>query len=134
MRYCFLAPATGYFRIDTSRKYYIEAEYLTEGTTAYYFYLGTASYDASYNSLPGHRGNYDYFGAYGDRPTSTNTWTFVVNKGIGGQPRTGESDDRNLVDKWHTGTVWAKVLIIANDICTSSAQTTYIRNLRFYVE
>ena len=38
--YCWLYPSNGYFPIDTSRKYYIEAEYLTEGTTTYTFYLG----------------------------------------------------------------------------------------------
>ena len=130
-RTCTLAPASGYFPIDTSRKYYIEAEYLTEGTTTYYFYLGTASYDGSYNKLPGHSGSYDYFGAISDRPTSTNTWTFVVNKAIKGRPRTGESDDWKLIDKWHTGTVWAKALVAAN---YSGAQTTYVRNVRFYVE
>ncbi len=132
-KYCYLAPASdpGYFPIYTSRKYYIEAEYLTEGTTSYPFYLGTASYNGSYNQLPGHPGSYDYFGAYYDKPTSTNTWTFVVNKNINGRPRTGESATTSTVDKWHPGTVWAKVVVLAN---SSGGQTTYIRNLRFYVE
>ena len=131
---CLLAPASpGYFPIDTNRKYYIEAEYLTEGATTYRFYLGTVSYDASYNKLPGHSGGtYDYFGAESDRPTSTNTWTFVVNKAIGGQPRTGESADTSKFDKWHPGTFWAKVVVIPN--CCTGPQTTYIRNVRFYVE
>ncbi len=129
--WCTLAPAfdPGYFPIDTSRKYYIEAEYLTEGTTTYKFYLGTISYDGSYNQLPGHPGSYDYFGAIQERPTSTNTWTFVVNKAIGGRPRTGESDTG--YNKWHTGTLWAKVIVLAN---YSGTQTTYVRNIRFYVE
>jgi len=130
--WCFLAPtSSGYFPIDTSRKYYIEAEYLTEGTTTYVFFLGTASYDASHNPLDGHWGTYDYFGANQDRPTSTNTWTFVVNKGIGGQPRTGESADTSVLYKWHPGTVWAKALVVGN---YSGTQTTYVRNIRFYVE
>jgi len=131
--WCTLAPAfdPGYFPIDTSRKYYIEAEYLTEGTTTYYFYLGTKSYDGSYNQLPGHPGSYDYFGANQDQPTSTNTWTFVVNKAINGRPRTGESATTSLYDKWHPGTVWAKALVVGN---YSGTQTTYVRNIRFYVE
>ena len=132
-RICTLAPASGYFPIDTRRKYYIEVEYLTEGTTAYGFYLGTASYDASYNPLPGHGGTCDYFGASADRPTSTNTWTFITaNKQINGRPRTGESDTG--YDKWHTGTLWAKALILANYQSPAGTQTTYIRNIRFYVE
>jgi len=130
--WCILAPASVYIPIDTSRKYYIEAEYLTEGTTTYYFYLGTVSYNStSSSSLPGHSGDWDYFGANYDRPTSTNTWTFVVNKAISGQPRTGESADRQLLDKWHPGTLWAKAIVLAN---YSGAQTTYVRNIRFYVE
>ncbi len=128
-RICTLAPASGYFPIDTSRKYYIEAEYLTEGTTTYKFFLGTASYDGSYTKLPGHPGSYDYFGAENDRPTSTNTWTFVVNKQINGRPRTGESDTG--YNKWHTGTLWAKAIVLVN---YSGTQTTYVRNIRFYVE
>jgi len=131
-RTCTLAPASGYFPIDTSRKYYIEAEYLTEGTTTYYFYLGTISYNSTSSSpLPGHPGAYDYFGAIADQPTSTNTWTFVVNKAINGRPRTGESATTSLYDKWHPGTLWAKVVVIAN---YSGTQTTYVRNVRFYVE
>ena len=130
---CVLAPTSSvYLPIDTSRKYYIETEYLTEGTTTYTFYLGTISYDESYNPLPGHPGGHDYFGASGDRPTSTNTWTFVVNKQISGQPRTGESADTSKFDKWHPGTFWAKVVVIPN--CCTGPQTTYIRNVRFYVE
>ena len=131
---CFFVPtpASGYFPIDTNRKYYIEAEYLTEGATTYRFYLGTVSYDASYNKLPGHSGGtYDYFGAESDRPTSTNTWTFVVNKAIGGQPRTGESASTSIWYKWHPGTAWARVLLSAN---YNGTQTTYVRNIRFYVE
>jgi len=131
-RTCTLAPASGYFPIDTSRKYYIEAEYLTEGTTTYYFYLGTISYNSTSSSpLPGHPGTYDYFGASADQPTSTNTWTFVVNKAIGGQPRTGESASTSIWYKWHPGTAWARVLLSAN---YNGTQTTYIRNIRFYVE
>ncbi|HQE63290.1 MAG TPA: prepilin-type N-terminal cleavage/methylation domain-containing protein [bacterium] len=130
---CLLAPAPpGYIPIDTSRKYYIEAEYLTVETTTYVFTLGTKSYDASYNPVPAHAGGADYFGANGDRPTSTNTWTFVVNKQISGQPRTGESADTSKFDKWHPGTFWAKVVVIPN--CCTGPQTTYIRNVRFYVE
>jgi len=130
---CLLAPASGYFPIDTSRKYYIEAEYLTEGATTYGFYLGTVSYNSTSSSpLPGHPGAYDYFGAESAKPTSTNTWTFVVNKAIIGQPRTGESVDTSLRDKWHPGTLWAKVLVAPND--GAGTQTTYIRNIRFYVE
>ncbi len=132
--WCVLAPTSGYFPIDTSRKYYIEAEYLTEGATTYNFFLGTISYNASYNQLPGHGSTYDYFGVYNDHPTSTNTWTFVVNKKIDGQPRTGTSADTSIWYKWHPGTVWAKAVVVANFICTSGAQTTYIRNIRFYVE
>ena len=131
---CLLAPASpGYFPIDTNRKYYIEAEYLTEGTTTYQFTLGTVSYNSTSSSpLPGHPGTYDYFGVHGDRPTSTNTWTFVTaNKKINGRPRTGESATTSLYDKWHPGTVRARVLFIANYVGT---QTTYIRNIRFYVE
>ncbi len=132
-KYCYLAPASVYIPIDTSRKYYIEAEYLTEGTTTYGFYLGTVSYNSTSSSpLPGHPGTYDYFGARADRPTSTNTWTFVTaNKKINGQPRTGESADTSLYDKWHPGTVRAKALILAN---LTGTQTTYVRNIRFYVE
>jgi len=131
--WCILAPTSSvYLPIDTSRKYYIEAEYLTEGTTTYTFYLGTVSYDASYNKLPGHGGTYDYFGARADRPTSTNTWTFITaNKQISGQPRTGESATTSIYEKWHPGTVWAKALILAN---LTGTQTTYVRNVRFYVE
>jgi len=131
---CLLAPAPpGYIPIDTSRKYYIEAEYLTEGTTTHGFTLGTVSYNSTSSSpLPGHPGTYDYFGVHGDRPTSTNTWTFVTaNKKINGRPRTGESATTSLYDKWHPGTVRARVLFIANYVGT---QTTYIRNIRFYVE
>ena len=132
-RMCTLAPAPpGYFPIDTSRKYYIEAEYLTEGATTYVFFLGTVSYNSTSSSpLPGHPGRYDYFGAYSDQPTSTNTWTFVINKPIGGQPRTGESADISIYYKWHPGTVRAKVLLSVN---YSGTQTTYVRNIRFYVE
>ena len=132
-KWCLLAPDPGYFPIDTSRKYYIEAEYLTVETTTYTFYLGTASYDGSYILLPGHGGTCDYFGASADRPTSTNTWTFITaNKQINGRPRTGESDTG--YDKWHTGTLWAKALILANYQSPAGTQTTYIRNIRFYVE
>jgi len=131
---CVLAPASGYFPIDTSRKYYIEAEYLTEGATTYELFLGTISYDASYTKLPGHPGSYDYFGAYHDRPTSTNTWTFITaNKQINGRPRTGTSTNTSILDKWEPATVLAKVVVIPNDTDTST-QTTYIRNIRFYVE
>jgi len=132
---CFLAPASdpSYFPIDTSRKYYIEAEYLTEGTTTYQFFLGTISYDKDHNSVPPHPGSYDYFGTSYDRPTSTNTWTFIsANKAIGGRPRTGTSTNRSLLDKWEPGTALARVLMIAN--YDTGAQTTYIRNIRFYVE
>ena len=130
---CLLAPAPpGYIPIDTSRKYYIEAEYLTVETTTYTFWLGTASYDASHNPVSPHPGSYDYFGVYANKPTSTNTWTFVVNKQISGQPRTGESADTSLYDKWHPGTVWAKVVVVAN--YSQGTQTTYVRNIRFYVE
>ena len=130
--WCFLAPDLVYLPIDTSRKYYIEAEYLTEGTTTYQFTLGTVSYNSTSSSpLPGHPGTYDYFGVYGDHPTSTNTWTFVINKPIGGRPRTGESATTSLYDKWHPGTVRARVLVIANH---NGTQTTYVRNIRFYVE
>jgi len=131
---CFFVPtpASGYFPIDTNRKYYIEAEYLTEGATTYQFTLGTVSYNSTSSSpLPGHPGTYDYFGVYGDHPTSTNTWTFVINKPIGGRPRTGESATTSLYDKWHPGTVRARVLVIANH---NGTQTTYVRNIRFYVE
>jgi hypothetical protein len=133
---CLLAPASGYFPIDTSRKYYIEAEYLTEGATTYGFYLGTVSYNSTSSSpLPGHGGSYDYFGASGYRPTSTNTWTFVTaNKKIGGQPRTGESADTSKLDKWHPGTVRARAVVGANYNSPTGAQTTYVRNIRFYVE
>jgi len=129
---CWLYPDSGYFPIDTSRKYYIEAEYLTEGTTTYYFTLGTRSYDINKTTLPGHPGSYDYFGAHYDRPTSTNTWTFVVNKRINGQPRTGESATTSIFNMWHPGTAWARVMIIAN--YNNGTQTTYVRNLRFYVD
>jgi len=130
---CLLAPAPpGYIPIDTSRKYYIEAEYLAVETTTHTFFLGTMSYDASSSTLPGHPGPWDTFGASGDRPTSTNTWTFVVNKPIGGQPRTGESATTSLLDKWHPGTVWAKVMVSPN--CCTGTRTAYIRNVRFYVE
>ena len=135
--WCFLAPtSSGYFPIDTSRKYYIEAEYLTEGTTTYTFFLGTISYNSTSSSpLPGHGGSYDYFGASGYRPTSTNTWTFVTaNKKIGGQPRTGESADTSKLDKWHPGTVRARAVVGANYNSPTGAQTTYVRNIRFYVE
>ena len=131
---CLLAPAPpGYIPIDTSRKYYIEAEYLTEGTTTYQFFLGTISYDKDHNSVPPHPGSYDYFGASSIQPTSTNTWTFIsANKAIGGRPRTGTSTNRSLLDKWEPGTALARVLMIAN--YDTGAQTTYIRNIRFYVE
>ena len=133
--WCILAPASVYIPIDTNRKYYIEAEYLTEGTTTYLFALGTISYNASSSPLPGHPGTYDYFGAHNDKPTSTNTWTFVTaNKKIHGQPRTGESADTSTYDKWHPGTVWARALVIANYNSPTGTQTTYIRNIRFYVE
>jgi len=130
---CFLASTSGsgYIPIDTSRKYYIEAEYLTIGTISYVFALGTRSYNASYNPVSPHPGDYDYFGAHSDKPTSTNTWTFVVNKQTNGQPRTGESATTSLYDKWHPGTVWAQAIVIAN---WSGTQTTYVRNIRFYVE
>ena len=131
--WCFLAPDLVYLPIDTSRKYYIEAEYLTVETTTYTFWLGTASYDASHNPVSPHPGSYDYFGVYANKPTSTNTWTFITaNKQINGQPRTGESADTSLYDKWHPGTVWAKVVVVAN--YSQGTQTTYVRNIRFYVE
>ena len=129
---CLLAPDLVYLPIDTSRKYYIEAEYLTEGTTAYGFYFATRSYNASHNPVSPHPGLYDYFGVYGDRPTSTNTWTFITaNKQINGQPRTGESATTSIYYKWHPGTVWAKALVEPN---WNGTQTTYVRNIRFYVE
>jgi len=132
---CTLAPASVYIPIDTSRKYYIEAEYLTEGATTYTFWLGTASYNASHNPVSPHPGLYDYFGVYGDRPTSTNTWTFITaNKQISGQPRTGESATTSIYEKWHPGTVWAKALVVANWNSPTGTQTTYVRNIRFYVE
>jgi hypothetical protein len=83
--------------------------------------------------VPPHPGSYDYFGTSYDRPTSTNTWTFIsANKAIGGRPRTGTSTNRSLLDKWEPGTALARVLMIAN--YDTGAQTTYIRNIRFYVE
>ncbi|HRU90271.1 MAG TPA: hypothetical protein P5094_03085, partial [Patescibacteria group bacterium] len=67
-------------------------------------------------------------------PTSTNTWTFITaNKQINGRPRTGTSTNTSILDKWEPATVLAKVVVIPNDTDTST-QTTYIRNIRFYVE
>lgn len=128
---CSLYPLSGYIFIDTNQKYYIEAEYMTTGGTTYRFYLGTISYDSAKSRLPGHPGSYDYFGAYGARPTSTGVWNLVMNKKINGQPRTGESATQSLCDRWHPGTALARVYIASNH---NGPQITYIRNVRFYVE
>ena len=55
-------------------------------------------------------------------------------KKIGGQPRTGESADTSKLDKWHPGTVRARAVVGANYNSPTGAQTTYVRNIRFYVE
>lgn len=126
---CNFYPSSGYLPIDTSKKYYIEAEYMTTGATSYGFYLGTISYNESKVRLLGHPGSYDYFGAVGAKPTSTGIWNLVMNKG--GQPRTGESATTSLHYRWHPGAAFARIYIAAN---YNGPQTTYIRNIRFYVE
>lgn len=128
---CNFYPSSGYIPIDTSQKYYIEAEYMTTGATSYGFYLGTISYNSAKAVLPGHPGSYDYFGAAGAKPTSTGIWNLVLNRQTNGQPRTGESATTSLYYRWHPGAAFARIYIAAN---YNGPQTTYIRNIRFYVE
>ena len=128
---CIFYPSSGYLPIDTSKKYYIEAEYMTTGATSYGFYLGTISYNESKVRLLGHPGTYDYFGAAGAKPTSTGIWNLVLNRQTNGQPRTGESATTSLYYRWHPGAAFARIYIAANH---NGPQTAYIRNIRFYVE
>lgn len=105
---------------------------MTTGAVSCSLYLGTISYNSAKASLPGHPGSYDYFGASAARPTSTGIWNLVLNSSINRQPRTGESATTSLLYRWHPGTAFAIICILANyNNCT---QTTYIRNIRFYTE
>lgn len=128
---CMLYPGTGYFSIDTNQRYYVSLEYMTKDSITRSLYLGTKSYDVNKNSVLAHPGSYDYFGASGLKPTSTNVWNKVMNKAVNGQPRTGESATTSIYQMWHPGTQFAKMIILAN---YNSSQRTYIRNLKFFTE
>ena len=116
--------------IDTTQEYYLEYDVMVESGDGSRTYGGTRSYDSSYATLPGHPGTYDYFTDSGSIFTP-GVWYHRNNTVIGGAPRTGESSTQSERDKWHTGTKYAKVLII-HGYNTGTAQNTYIKNLKFY--
>ena len=128
---CWLYPTNQYFPIDTNQKYYVSLEYMTKDSIIRNLYLGTKSYDAAHNPLLSHPGSYDYFGAVAAKPTSTDVWNKVINKAINGQPRTGESSNTSIYQMWHSGTKFARIIVLANH---NGSQRTYIRNLKFFTE
>lgn len=117
--------------IDTSKHWYIEATMKQGSSASGGMYLGTISYDANYNVLPGHPGTYDYFGNVGSAITTT--WVTYNNNVIGGangNGRTGEDANTNNYAAWHPGTKFAKILIITN--YNGRPGPTWIKDLKFY--
>ncbi|MBQ3369361.1 leucine-rich repeat domain-containing protein [bacterium] len=116
--------------IDTALSYYLEYDIMTENNSNKSMYSGVISYDEDFNQLSGHPGLYDYFNDSNDK-FDAGVWYYRKNAKINGNPRTGESSNVNDRDKWHTGTRYARVLLMANYNQTNS-QVTYIKNLKFY--
>lgn len=116
--------------IDTTSSYYLEYDVMTENNSNKSLYSGVISYDINFNQLPGHSGTYDYFNDDNNQ-FDAGVWYYRKNVRINGNPRTGESSNVNDRDKWHTGTRYARVLLMANYNQTNS-QITYIKNLKFY--
>lgn len=116
--------------INTALSYYLEYDIMTENNSNKSMYSGVISYDEDFNQLSGHPGLYDYFNDSNDK-FDAGVWYYRKNAKINGNPRTGESSSQSDRDKWHTGTRYARVLLMANYNQTNS-QVTYIKNLKFY--
>ena len=116
--------------INTALGYYLEYDIMTENNSEKSMYSGVISYDEDFNRLAGHPGSYDYFNDSNDK-FDAGVWYYRKNAKINGNPRTGESSSQSDRDKWHTGTRYARVLLMANYNQTNS-QVTYIKNLKFY--
>ena len=116
--------------INTALSYYLEYDIMTENNSNKSMYSGVISYDEDFNRLSGHPGLYDYFNDSNDK-FDAGVWYYRKNAKINGNPRTGESSSQSDRDKWHTGTRYARVLLMANYNQTNS-QVTYIKNLKFY--
>jgi len=116
--------------IDTSKHWFLEATMKESIGSTGGMYLGTISYDANMNQLTGHPGSYDYFGNVGSAcPT---TWTIYNNNiigGINGNGRTGENTNAGDYASWHTGTKFARIMILPN---YSGSGKTYVKDLKFY--
>jgi len=120
-----------YIPIDTTKHWFIEGTMKQGPSASGGMYLGTISYDINKNILPGHPGSYDYFGNVGTAvPTTWRTYNNDIAGGINGTGRTGESTDVGNYSIWHTGTKYARILLITN--YNGQPGPTWLKGLKFY--
>jgi len=119
-----------WFKIDTSKNWYIEAKVKRVSGTGT-FYLGDIAYNniKTTTGVSQKPGTHEYWGASGNLPSSTE-YTLYKNTTIGGASRTGENTNTSDRTTWYTGTEWIKYLFIAN--YSNAAGTMYIKDIKLY--